>query len=132
MKKIALLLVLSLLICAVFCGCGGGKDLASNIEGTWTMTSISDGESTEVSLEEFSESLGFDMSDLELSFTFDKDGAVHLSAGGESEEGTYEVNGDKVAVTLTGITADLTYDADKEALYFEEEISGMTVYMTKK
>ena len=131
MKKIALLLVLSLLICAVFCGCGG-KDLASNIEGTWVMTSISDGDSTEVSLEKFSESLGFDMSDLEISFTFDKDGAVHLSAGGELGEGTYKVNGDKVAVTIEGDTEDLSYDADKEALYYEEVTSGMTIYLTKK
>ena len=133
MKKIALLLVVSLLICAVFCGCGGGgNDLASNIEGTWVMTSVSDGEGTEVSLEEYGEALGIDMSQLEISFTFEKDGVAKASAMGVSVEGTYEVSGDKVTVTMEGDAQDLSYDADKEALVLKDATTGETVYLTKK
>ncbi len=129
-KKVSLLFALVATVMLVGCGGDGGEG-GFSLEGTWTLSSLDDG-TEEYTVEEFAEMAGIDASILTIDYTFEADGVLKYVAAGVEGEGTYELDGTKVTMTIVGQTTESEYDAEREALVTTDAATGSTSYITKK
>ncbi|HEX3020876.1 MAG TPA: hypothetical protein VHQ24_07950 [Lachnospiraceae bacterium] len=101
-KGLAQLLVVVLVCSVMFMGCGK-KD--SSVEGTtWAIASAIDAEGTEVTGEELATVYG------DITYEFQKDGVLLLTAGEQSLEGTWSQDGKEVTIDAGGQTTTATVD----------------------
>ncbi len=126
-QKVSLLFVLVATVMLVGCGGDGGFSL----EGTWTLSSLDDG-TKEYTVEEFATMVEIDAALLSIDYTFEADGVLKFVAAGVEGEGTYELDGTKVTMTIGGQTTESEYDAERKALVTTDAATGSTSYITKK
>jgi len=106
MKKTAIILALVLLISAGLVGCKKDKNGASDLVGTWTLTSAEMGgqaiDSAELAM------YGMD----EMSADFKSDNKVTVMSNGVSYDGTYEQKDNNVVISANGYDMSLVKDGN--------------------
>lgn len=138
MKRISLLIVISMLFVMALSSCGGSSapDLNKEIIGTWTLTSIIDPDGNEMVIEDFAAANGIDVSGLIASYTFADDGSMVAEIGGIGVEATYEITSD-TTVVVTFISDEATseatfnYDAEANILTYLDTSTNVTSILTK-
>ena len=92
MKKTTTLIILCLLLCISFCACSTKKEKTAM--GTWALYLILDDNGEAVFLDEYCNEKGIaDASEINETYTFNKDGSGKYSAGDMSIDFTYTVDG---------------------------------------
>lgn len=130
MKKKILITVLCVVMVFAFAACGGSKSL----EGKWTITSMMMGDQDYLQLaKDMAEATGEEFNVDEMVFIeFEKDGNFTISLDGEAEDGTYEVDGKTVTMTINDEPQKATLDGDTLTLDLNEDDVEMTMVFSKQ
>lgn len=100
MKKIVSLLMIACILSVCLISCGSKSD--DELLGTWNFTAPAE---------------DADISALDMSFTFEKDGKATISLAGVSVPATYKIDGDKLSVTPDVESSETLDNAKLEAKY---------------
>ena len=120
MKKAITILLVFVLCIATLCACGGGTGLT----GKYSIVSVTEGGQT-IELAQLSE-VGIDPAGFFIEFI---DGAKYnMAVFGESQEGTYKLEGKTLALTALGETAQATVDGSKITI----DMEGTVMVFEKK
>lgn len=122
MKKIVSLLMIVCILSVCLISCGSKSDDA--LLGTWNFTAP-----TEDS----------DVSALDMSFTFEKDGKASITVSGISVPATYKIDGDKLSVTpdvessetVDNAKLEAKYSIDGDTLKLEDVATGVVTELKK-
>ncbi|MEA4854410.1 MAG: lipocalin family protein [Christensenella sp.] len=127
MKKkviVVLAVVLCLALCLAFTACGNNNAAqgeAASVEGTtWKVSSVTDEDGNKMTGDEMSSVMG------EISYEFQADGVLSVTAAGQTIEGTWSQDGNKITIESNGETSEGVLDG--EALTFEAN-GGTTVFV---
>ena len=135
MKKKVLLTVLCLIMVLSFSACGGGGgDKAISMEGKWVISEMMLGDQDYLQMmKDLGESMGEEM-DLTTMFycEFKPDNVFVMTMDTDSAEGTYEIKGDKLTLTVDDEPQVATLDGDTFTIEVEEEGETMTMSFTKQ
>lgn len=124
-KKLAALAAAGVLCATALVGCGGGDDF---YKGKWVAVEMTSDGNT-ITADQAKDSIGMNLEDY-LCFEFNDDGKAEVSFGGSaSQEGTWKVDGDGVAVEVDGDSNTLKKDGDN--IIFEPQ-EGVSVKLAKK
>lgn len=132
MKKLALLLAVSLLALGLMTGCGDSSDEVADISGEWKLATIENANGEKQTLEEYCASVGVDTEGVEAIYEFDGDKKVNASIGGIGVDGTYTFDGSVVTATFEGSEVKMNYDKENDYLYASDANTGMTSYLERK
>ena len=127
MKKrvtsIALTVVLCLSLMLTMTACGG---TTTDMAGKWVLTGMSMGGTDYLAMMKELDST-FNAEDF-MYFEFTADGKATMASQGESESGTYKLDGKNLTITIDGDPQTFTVNGKS----FNMEVDGSTMTFTKK
>lgn len=107
MKKL-LVLLMSLLVAVTLTGCSSSS--SNSAAGTYELTQVENGGVTITSDDELWKTY---TSGMEATMTLENDGSCSVSLFGQTGEGTYEVDGSTVTITIEGDAQEFKLDGDQ-------------------
>lgn len=123
MKKRLFSAMLAVMVVMVFAFAGCGKKEAAKLEGsTYALSGGETADGQKVDQEQIETLLG------EISYTFKEGGVLECTAMGQTVEGTWKQDGNKVTISSEGTDVEATLDGDKLTM----ENQGIKIEMTRK
>ena len=124
-KKVVMILavVLCIALCMALTACGSnGASQSTSVEGTkWAVSSVTDADGNETTGDDIAAVVG------DITYEFQGDGVLAVTAAGQTVEGTWSQDGNKITIEANGETSEGALDGD--ALTFE--VNGATTVFTK-
>ncbi len=118
-------ILLSILTMASLAGCGGKKDSAPEIIGTWKVVNVETA-GVSVDFDKFAQQLGQDADSLVMEITVKEDKSFSINMMGQKKEGTWEEKSGKYTLTLDGTDQEAEIKDGKLTLIDESVGTSMT------
>lgn len=128
-KKITFVVFAMVMAMALITGCGDKKDSASEIVGTWKVSSVETA-GVSVDFEEYAKSLGQSADSVVMEIEVKEDNTFSINIMGQKTDGTWEEKNDKYIMTLGGADQEITIKDGK--MSFEEKASGTIMNFEKE
>ena len=140
MKKLTKATTLVLVLCLVLslAACGGGSSSggrASSMEGKYVISAMMIGDEDYLEMmRELAEMMGEEELNLEdfMYFEFSGTDAVTLGSDGDTETGTYKLDGNTLTITVDGEAQTATVSGNSFTLEYDEDGMQGSMTFTKK
>lgn len=128
-KRAIMLVALGVLVMGVLAGCGGKKEKASEIIGTWKASTV-EAAGVSVDFDVYAEQLGQDADSLKMEMEIKEDKSFSMDMVGQITEGTWKEKDGNYILTVDGDDQEVKITDGK--LIFEDKTVNAKVTFEKK